>query len=72
MKPLAALLITAAFVGAPIAHADNTTDTVCQQSTQFGLSPGQIADNLHSGQPNMPAFRQRGDVLNTLGDCPSP
>lgn len=70
MKSLAALLIM--FTSIPVAHADNTTDTICQQSTQFGLSPDQITANIHSGQPNMPEFRQRGEVLNDLGNCPSP
>ncbi len=70
MKLIAALLFIIA--SASITHADNTTDTICQQSTNFGLSPGQIADNLHSGQPSMPEFRQRGTVLNTLGDCDQP
>jgi hypothetical protein len=68
IKVLAIVITGAALSFAPMAHAD--PDPICQQSTQFGLSPGQIADNLHSGQPNMPEFRQRGTVINHLGECP--
>lgn len=67
MKPLAALLFILA--SAPITHADNTTDTICQQSQDFGLSPDQIAQNLHNGNPTLPLFRARGDVITHLGDC---
>ncbi|MGO9071797.1 hypothetical protein [Mycobacterium sp.] len=65
---LATVITALAMLGTGTAHAD-INDQVCQQSTQFGLSPGQIADNIHSGQPNMPEFRQRGTVLNDLGTC---
>jgi hypothetical protein len=64
--------IAALVSGTGVAHADSINDQVCLQSNTFGLSPGQIADNLHSGQPNMPEFRQRGDVLNDLGTCDQP
>jgi hypothetical protein len=69
MRTITAIaLVTVAVAFPAVALAD--PDPICQQSTQFGLSPGQIADNLHSGQPNMSLFRQRGQVLNDLGNCP--
>lgn len=66
LKTVAALLFILA--SAPIAHADNTNDLICEDS-RMGMSPGQISDSIHGGQPNMPEFRQRGTVLNDLGDC---
>jgi hypothetical protein len=56
--------------GYNLAHAD--TDPICQQSQSFGLGPGQIAENMHSGNPTAPLFRLRGRVLNTIGGCPQP
>lgn len=49
MKTLAALLFIVC--SAQIAHADNPSDPICQQSTDFGLSPGQIADKPAQRQP---------------------
>lgn len=66
---IATFFVVFALISAPVAHADDNNSTICQQSTQFGLSPDQIAANIHSGQPNMPEFRQRGQVLNQLGNC---
>lgn len=56
---------------APIAYADDTNDLICQES-RMGMSPGQISDSIHGGQPSMPERRQRGQVINDLGNCPSP
>ncbi|MFZ0718359.1 hypothetical protein [Mycobacterium sp.] len=73
MTPLVVLMAASIAVAtAIIARADSTDDQICQQSTQFGLSPDQITTNLHNGQPNMPEFRQRGEVLNALGGCDQP
>lgn len=51
MKSLVAAALTfAMMIGAPIAHADGTDDLICQES-RMGMSPGQISDSIHSGDP---------------------
>lgn len=65
MKTLAALLI--ALWCALIAHADNT-DLICQES-RMGMSPGQLSDSIHGGDPSMPQWEQRSQVINDLGNC---
>jgi len=65
----AALLTVFIIAAIPLAHADDNVNNLICQEMRVGLSPDQIAQSVHSGDPTMPPFIARGKVPNQLGDC---
>jgi hypothetical protein len=72
MKLTMATAITAAalVLGAGLAHADDGIDsTICNQLA-LGQSPGQIAGELHQGDPRWTPNRAIPRIYEAMPGCP--
>ena len=63
-----AAVVCAAVLSVGVAHAD--PDPVVCGASRIGLSPTQIVDGLHRGDPRLPVTRLPYQVFRDLQDCP--
>jgi hypothetical protein len=70
MKLIIATVMAALALSAPVAHADDGIDqTICNQLA-LGQSPGQIAGELHDGDPRWTPNRALPRVYEAMPGCP--
>jgi hypothetical protein len=65
---LAALLLGAALLHAGLARGDDTAELICQQ-LRLGQTPGQIADELHRGDPRRSVQQSLTTIWEDMPDC---
>lgn len=72
---VAALLLVGTVLGTGVAHAQDpelepdTTTLICQQLA-LGQEPGDIADDLHEGDPRYSVADTTQTVLEASWECP--